>query len=783
MRSISRLAAFAALLLSGCSALGLQVVWQRIISLHVGAEVASRALVVAVFLSGLALGSVVGGRLADRYGSRGSLRALASAEAGVAACAFVSPWLLGDVAGAPLWAGTWVGAVVTVTLLLVPTTLMGLTLPLAARVVAPVAVGAGREVGTLYALNTAGAAFGALVAGWRLVGTLGYQRAAWACAAISLASAACAAVGAARHRESDDPSEVQPAASPTPAAAAAGADDAPGGRRVWPWYLAYGVAGSVALGLEQTFFRIAGAVGRSNSYSFSTVLALYLVSFAAGTAVGSRLVTRVSDPGRTFLWLQAGVGVSALGGLAAVTAWLPRTGLSARLVEWFNTDGFASGYDTASTSEVLLFAVAIPAMLVVAPVALMGAGFPFLERAVVERRGHVGRRTGAILASSSLGNVAGVLLASFVLIDRLGTAGTHVLLAATSAAAAGCLAVARHAGAVRKVAYGGALLVVGGALLAWTPSNRDLWAFIVGHEPGQPEPIVVEDASCASIVERHGPTSFQLSVDGASQNGYAYDDFHVLIGLLPTLVRDRPGEAIAVGYGIGSTSYALLSDGRRERVTTVELCGGHYEATDRLATEGHREFVALRDDPRHERLVGDGRHHLLRSDEHYDTIVVDTLRITSASSGAHFSRDFYALVADSLTDDGVFAQWVPTWRVQNSAAQVFPYLVTAKVAEYGDSIFMLGSRSPIAVTGDELLARFEERAAAWYDDAQRPRLSTFLAGWQPTCVTDGSVVQDVAPGLTNTDLEPRDEFPYDNGFISEDQVVTTCDAGRQSREG
>ena len=306
-----------------------------------------------------------------------------------------------------------------------------------------------------------------------------------------------------------------------------------------------------------------------------------------------------------------------------------------------------------------------------------------------------------------------------------------------------------------------------------TPGNQRLWEFFSGDTGGSTV-YVAEDAACASVIESQGEGQFQLSINGATQNGYPYDDFHVLIGLVPSLVADEEPRSLAVGFGIGSSSYAMLADRASGGVTTVELCGGHFVVADRIAAQGHPEFVVLRDDERHDRVVGDGRNHLLRADGTYDAVVVDTLRVTSSFSGQHYSRQFYELVSRALTDDGVFAQWVPTWRAQNSAAQVFPHLLTVTVPEYNDSVFMLGSRSPIDISPAELVERFERRAEAAFSEEQSERIHTFFADWDPTCVTSGTTAADVPSEFENTDLVPRDEFNRNNGFIGETQTYGSC---------
>ncbi|HVL28332.1 MAG TPA: fused MFS/spermidine synthase, partial [Acidimicrobiales bacterium] len=154
---------FALFAVTGFSALTLQVVWQRVISMHAGVDLFSFATVVSAFLAGLGIGSLVGGTLADRLGPRRSLLAFAFSNAGVGGFAWLSIRLFYDGyrAMVPHVSGTLGAFLFHFALLLVPTVLMGLSLPLVSRGIVDRVQDAGPLVGRLYAINTLGAGVGA----------------------------------------------------------------------------------------------------------------------------------------------------------------------------------------------------------------------------------------------------------------------------------------------------------------------------------------------------------------------------------------------------------------------------------------------------------------------------------------------------------------------------------------------------------------------------------------------------------------------------------------------
>ena len=759
---------------TGFAALILQVVWQRLISLHSGVDLASTTTVVAAFLAGLGLGSLAAGRLADRLGPRQSLLVFAGANVGIAVIAAASTWLFYDLyqAVAPSLDTTLASFGFNALLVVVPTALMGLSLPLLTRGVVDRLADAGATVGRLYALNTVGAAAGAAITGWLLLGNLGFV------AVTRLAGLIYLAVGlAVLLIVRSSPRGLTAEANPrTGAAPGAGAGTGTGSgprttRPIWPWVAAYAGTGAISLGFEQVFFRLVDAVMRSNSYSFAHVLSLYLALFGIGAALGARLVGRGVDPRRTFLYLQGGAAASALAGLVVLTRVLPAVGLGGPLTEYFGTDGFNVGFGQLSSARgfaAFVFAyLGAPLLLMAVPVLCAGASYPCIQATVSDRFEQLGRRTGTLLFANVLGNVVGTLLTGFVLIDWLGTAGTLRLLAGLLGAGVALAALARADQHRLKATFGqlgpaarvGAVALLGVGLLVAVPSNEKLWAQLHGVDTDRLW--LEERRSCAVALKADDAGKDMLHINASSQNPYPFDDFHVLIGLVPTLVHPAPERSLAIGLGIGATAYGMTSEPRLARVDTVELCGGQYPLLARLARDHAPELQRFFADPRLVTHVGDGRKFLLVEADRYDVVTVDTLRPQSGYSGSLYSVEFYRLVADRLAEGGILAQWVPTNRVLNSITEVFPHVVTFEVASYGGSAFMLASREPLAVDPAAVRQRFKAVAADAYSPGQRASLDGFLAQLIPTCVANGSVT--VAPDdLLNRDLAPRDEYFLNN---------------------
>src|SRR5262245_16489777 len=242
-----------AFFMSGVAALTYQIVWQRILVLPMGADVYSTTIIVGAFMAGLGIGSLAGGRAADRLTPRQCVWLFVGAEAAVSLFGFASRVIFYDIVYLRLGVVSPHGAVTAMAVfagLLWPTFWMGVSLPALSRAVAAEHLGrAARRVGVLYGLNTLGAACGAFVTTWVLFPRIGLEGSVRCAAVLNLAAALIAVPLARRSAES-------PHAADAPAADAPSAD-----AQGWPfpaWIVLYAVAGFQGLSLEIIWFRLLG---------------------------------------------------------------------------------------------------------------------------------------------------------------------------------------------------------------------------------------------------------------------------------------------------------------------------------------------------------------------------------------------------------------------------------------------------------------------------------------------------------------------------------------------
>lgn len=297
------------LLCSGFSALIYQVLWLRLLALTFGVTVHAAATVLASFMGGLALGSLLAGRLADRTSH--PLRLFGLVELAIGLCAVATPWALGGlqsmfVAAAPvlpdsLLLGTVIRVVLSFAVLLVPTALMGATLPIVVKSSLARMDGLGTRISVLYAFNTTGAIVGSLAAGFYLMPRLGMSRAFLLAAAVNV-FVGVSALLLSRRIAAAPPTEGPAGAEPRAAGAVV-----PGARVV---LLVSALSGFASLALEVVWFRVLAIFLGPTSYTFTVVLATVLAGIALGSALAAPLLRW-----QRFDWLQ-GLAVLQMAGAA-----------------------------------------------------------------------------------------------------------------------------------------------------------------------------------------------------------------------------------------------------------------------------------------------------------------------------------------------------------------------------------------------------------------------------------------------------------------------------------
>ncbi len=625
------LAVGAAFFVSGIAALVYQITWQRILALHSGVGIYSIAMIVGAFMAGLGAGSYLGGVLSARVSRPAALRAFAGLELGIAAFGAASSWIYYDwlyLRAGWLYSPAWRAGLLHLASFLVPTVLMGMSLPFLVRAMVADVAGAGRTIGFLYGINMLGASAGALLTPWVLIRFFGIRGAIGIAALGNVAAGLTAIALYACRRDQPDEAESAPSvglaalSAPSAGRPAVSALSAEGS--LLSWVVLYALSGFCALALEIVWFRLIDVAVKSRAFTFGTVLAIYLLGAAAGSLAGAAIVHRVTRPLRVFLECQC-LLLAYAGGVLLLIAYLPtRTPLYHWFFEyWRRYDGFSLGQggDLVSLSRLYLL---LPLVLYAVPTVLMGLSFPILQRAVQDDPRTAGHKVGLLQAANIAGCVAGSLLVGLVLLDRIGTLGTVRALLGVGLGLA--VMGMRRAGPTRRF---GLLAAVSVALVAAMPDPPRFWARLHGRDGAVGGPVTVdEDATGVGALTRNPwqPGEWQLSCNGKGQGALPFFEGHTLLGAVPAILHGGPRDLAIIGLGTGGTAWAAACRPETASVTVYEIFGPQRRLLEAFrALERYPPLEGFLRDPRVRIEVADGRNALEQSARRFDLIEADPI--------------------------------------------------------------------------------------------------------------------------------------------------------------
>ncbi len=733
-----------AFFMSGASALVYQVAWQRILALHSGVGLYSVAMIVAAFMAGLGLGSHWGGVFSQRLSPSRALTAFAGLELGIAAFGALSGPLFYDVLylkGLWLYTPAWRAGLLHFLSLVLPTGLMGMSLPLLTRALVREAPTASRTIGFLYGINVLGASLGALLAPWLFMRHYGVRAAilAAACGNLLAGLGALSIAALARRRgraaalgtEPPQASYVRPDLAEPPAGFST-------------WLGLYALSGFCALSLEMLWFRLLEVALKSSAFTFGTLLFIYLLGSALGSLVGALVSRRIRRPLEAFLLAQCVLLLYSAGILWLLTVLPSDTPVLRFFFDYWS--GRLSYNIGGRLRWPLIFKLYVfqPFVLFGLPTVLMGFSFTFLHRAVQDDPATSGRKVGLLQAANIAGCVAGSLLVGLALLSWLGTAGTMRLLLLLGLLFAGLGFARAHR---RPVFAAAAVLLVG--MGAAFPGQDALWRRFHGFLEGPA--FIEEDATGVAALSRLDRFRWAVWTTGRHHSTLPFGNIHTALGALPGLLHPAPQEAAVIGLGSGDTAWASGArvDAMRS-VTVFEICAPQRVLLRRFAEspDSFRKLSQFLEDPRVHIVVADGRNALAREDRRYDMIEMDALWPTSPYAGNLYSLEFYSLCASRLRKGGLMCSWSPSRRVHATFAQAFPYLV-----EFLGGQVLVGSNDPIAFDLAGWEARLAREEVANY--LGRDRAAEVLA------ILRTARPANPPPALeadTNRDLRPRDEF-------------------------
>jgi len=692
---------------SGLAALIYEIVWFQLLSFVIGSTAASLAVLLGTFMGGMCLGSLAFARVIPP--SVHPLKVYAALEFGIGVIAVVVLYLLPPTAdlyagvGAHGASGMLGRAILCAAFLLAPTILMGATLPCAARFIERTPHGVS-WLGILYTANLAGAVFGCLLAGFYLLRLHDMPTATFVAVAVNAVCAVLALVvaGLAPYR---------------PASAAAAAVRAPLRLEAAATYLTIALSGLTALGAQVVWTRLLSLLLGPTVYTFSIILAVFLLGLGLGSSAGALLARRARRPLVALGWCQLLLIVAIAWAAASIDAWLP----------------YWPVYPVLSPNPWLTFQLDLARCLwAVLPAAcLWGASFPLALAAVAEGSADSGRWVGAVYAANTVGAIVGAVAFSIIVIPAIGTQSAQRVLIAAAAAGAVAVVLARlpalwraspriprlaAVAAVVAVPLAAAAIAVG---VPAAPAELYIFGREIMSPRYVPKVLYVGEGMNSSIAVSEDPNGARyFHVAGKTEAGSYPSDLRLqrMLGHLSALLTAKPRSVLVVGFGAGVTAGSFLTYPGVERIVICEI---EPLIPRNFGPYFREENNDVLNDPRVEVVYDDARRFILTSDEKFDVITSDPIHPWVKGSASLYTREYFEVVKRHLKPGGVVTQWVPLYEstidvVKSELAtffSVFPHgMVWVNDRDDGVDLVLLSQAESAPIDVDAMAQRLNANA-------------------------------------------------------------------------
>jgi spermidine synthase len=737
------------LFLSGFSALIYEVVWVRSLGLVVGNSTQATSCVLAVFLGGLSLGALIGGKLAERKNFPHLLAyGLLEISIGIAAILVsdgfntATIWFLKTV---DLFPGGSAYLVVARLLLasifiLVPTIFMGATLPILTRYFSGAHQRAAHFLTLLYGLNTFGAVLGSLAATFGTLPYLGVSGTTYFAAAVNgtVGLFACLLFAITK---SGHPQATTTATKPEEARTAQGNIVI---NRL-AIYCTAALTGFTALAYEVLYIRFIRFYTDSSTYSFTLMVSSFLLGLAIGSWINNNFLAKANERAEgavhqmRFLGLiQFAVAASSSIGFLCLPGIL-----------------MFKAFFMMHDIQGLLFQVISAFAYMIFPATLIGISFPAIGGIAASQANEVGNAVGRVYAANTLGCIFGSALTGLALLPLFGSQLTFELIIALSVGTGFvCLLSAKPKKTKYQLFIAPALVLV--LFLALVPQNylENSYAVLMS---GKIEKCEDDAGAKVLLFEKNGVTRLIVNGTFYSSTVVTAQRYMRVIGLLPLLLHANPKNVLSVCFGIGTTSGSIVKHPDVQHLDIVELSptvikfGQYFKRTNGDVLSNPKQSVHIED----------GRNYLLRKENKYDVISFEAPPPCDAGVVSLYSKEFYELCKSRLNTGGLVCQWMPMetesaslWKMMiKTMMVVFPY-VTVWNPDSGECI-AIASMEPINLDINKVQAKLDQSPQVQASLAEvglgnaYALASTFLIGGEPMTkfFADTPVITDDRPYL------------------------------------
>ena len=673
--------------ISGAASLIYEVVWMRDLMLIIGATTYAVCAIISIFMGGLALGSVIFGKWADRL--MRPLLVYALIEACIGLYAIIVPDLFEALRDPYIYLyrqdfthGVLMTFRVTLVslVLLPPTILMGGTLPVLAAFLIRAFGNIGRQTSLLYFVNTGGAVAGCLISGFLLIEKLGLFGATMVAVGLN-ALLAIIAVG--MHLAGGSSKAVRTQAEPV---VTQWSEASPALARLA--IICIGFSGFTSLAYEVFWTRSLLRYISNSTYAFTTVLAIFLGGLAIGSLIYTKLPYRRSKPFMVFGLLELAVG---FGFLMSVTLF----------PDLRSAGDFFVGGTISSFSDSVFTVVIRTGLILLLPAIFLGATLPLVTTICARYLNEVGRTIGAVYAVNTIGAICGSIAITFILIPLIGMQGSLVLLIGMNFAIGAVLIAADLE--TRRIQ---AAVLVGLTIICivglFSMPNDIFRRTFLRYYAGQKLVFYMEGATdTVGVVEfQNGQREIQYE-DLRGTAGTHTVAWNFVLGHLPFLLHPgEPRTALNICFGVGNSLSAMAVHENLEKIDNVELSPQVLKAAGYFWTNND-----VINHPKINYIIDDGRNFAMAAEETYDIIELEPPMTYTAGVINLYTREFYEDLSARLNDDGVLLQWIPVGQgtleeekmLFRAFHEAFPHATAWRQLSTGMAMLLIGTKMPLTI--------------------------------------------------------------------------------------
>ncbi len=767
---------------SGISGLIYEIVWSRIFTLLFGNTTYAISTVLTAFMAGLAAGSFIFGRIADKIQNSDSairnpqstifikspLMLYAILELCIGISALLVPSSLSildnfyisimvDSLPSAFYSNS-VRFLISFFILFIPATLMGGTLPVLSRFFIHKMEDLGWNVAIIYAVNTLGAVIGCFMTGYMFIATIGVKNTTLLAVFINIAVGIVAMVIAIRSsHQSPVTSHQSPDRRQKTEVKSQNSRLSTLDSRLLLFF--FGLSGFTSLSYEILWTRAFSLTFYSTVYLFSNILTVFLLGIGIGSLVFTRFINPSSPPFnkggqgeidlvRVFGIIEFLIGMCALLSIIFFQ-WLP-----------FGINNISLLFDEMTWQKNILITFIINLFVMFIPTLLMGLTFPLIGRLYTDNLNLLGRKIGDVYSINTIGSIIGSFMSGFILIPFLGVQ-KGILFVSFVNLIIGIIIIFKSPAGVSGLKWPG----LASAVIILAVFGKIATAGInmgVGYSVNGNIIFSKEDVSGTVKVIEDETTRFRTLM----VNNYSLatsGDVAVRFGHIPLLLHNKPEDVLVISLGSGITVGAVGWHPVKN-IECVEIVPSVRDAAELFEKENHN----ILKDPRLRLTIWDGRNYVLMTKNRYDVIISDLFQPDSAGTGNLYSKEHYQNCRDRLKNGGLMAQWLPLYQLSTedlkvimaTFSRVFPHVTVW----YGDinsakpTLLLLGSESPLKVNMTQLQEKMRQEGII-SDIIEKDNPFAFMSFF---IMNENSISKFVAQGFSpeviNTDDKPYIEF-------------------------